>query len=761
MTLTPKRKKYTEHYWSTELDRSRTDRESFINSGDESISTYKGNTEKLPAVERKLNIWWQVVQTLLPVYFARVPNVEAELRKKSGDSRELTSALVAERATQYAIDEEMPFEAAGFSSVLQYLLVGEAVLWARYDFTEGESEYLHEMTRGDDGRLSYGDGTAYEGPEGDLEEEEGALRYRELINEKVSESAVLESVHYKDFRQSPARMLTEVDWKARRAWMSRDAVISKFGKKSADGVAFDAYPEDQMRKVGAGGDVYEGKAEFWEIWCRASGKVYWYSAGTKDKKKILESGDPPLDFKSFFPCSELYAYQEPNSIIALSDYHQCRDQIIEAERLTTRIHAVIQAIRTNFAYDSAMPELEGLLTGDLKGIPVRNWPRHRSRGGLSGGVEFAQIEPYLRALDTLTQAREVILQKIYQATRASDVIRGMTDPRETAAAQQLKSNYFSLLTSVRQRQVEKFFSDAIGRVGEIVCEHYESSKLFDITNGEELLKNIQPTDIEPEIATNPALIWESVVDLLRDDPRRRYRIEIASDSMKALDEQQEREERRDFMASTGSFLSQMEGFVTRYPAMAPMALNMMRYVSRAYKGGKELEDDLERTVGLISAQAEATQGQQQEGSADAQAKIQIAQIEQSGKEADRAQEAQKLQVDAELKSQELSVKLEQLGVERLKLQVELAKAQSESAVKAVEIEKDHERMRAELIKERLDTIQEIIKVQGAQPTGSARSPVESSEAKAPMVFNIGGGRKRVSQANGEWLIEPVDDLGVE
>ena len=214
---------------------------------------------------------------------------------------------------------------------------------------------------------------------------------------KDEEAAILEIVQYNDYLCSDARNEAEVEWRGRRAFLSRSKATIIFGEEVANTLKYDSFPEAIKKDFNRDREKYEGKAEVYEIWCQESKKVYWIQ--TTGEKALIQESDPPIEFEKFYPCVVIAQSQDPDSVIPVSDYSHCKDQILEIERLTTRIHAVTQAIRTNAAYDSAIgQQIEQLMIGDLKMVPTINWPSYKARGGLANSIEFMPIEPFVNEI---------------------------------------------------------------------------------------------------------------------------------------------------------------------------------------------------------------------------------------------------------------------------------------------------------------------------------------------------------------------------
>jgi hypothetical protein len=365
-TKAPSLEKYSFKYWCDELKKAKEDRSDLVETADKSINIFKRQTT-LEDTSRQMSVWWSLVSTLMPAYFSRVPKVDVEMRKKRGDDIMRLAGIAWENATQFAIEEYFPFTAIGYRSVLQYLLAGEGILWARYQANLEAKPYKYALKPGEE----------YDG-EGEVSEEEGQKYVKENVDTVTGESAILDAVNYKNYRESPAESDEEVTWKARRSFLDREECVSLF-KEKANEFNYNTYPEAKIANKNEKQD-FEGKAEIWEIWCKKSGKVYYLHQGAD----FLEPSEPPINFHGFWPCEVIKANIDPNSNLAFSDFKQLSDIILEVERLTSRIHATVQAIRANFLYDSILGDkVEDLLQGDLKGVPVTNSVSNKQRGRLS------------------------------------------------------------------------------------------------------------------------------------------------------------------------------------------------------------------------------------------------------------------------------------------------------------------------------------------------------------------------------------------
>lgn len=674
--------KYTFDYWTDELKRSKEDREELENLGTTSINVYKGEG-LLDGAERRMNIWYSVIATLIPAHFSKIPKVNVDLRKKTGDEIANLTGIAWERSTQYAIEEDFDFKAEAYDSILQYFLIGQGVLKARYEPEFQDKPYKQSLRKQEDGSYLNDKGEVYEGDEPEKDPEGEFYYANKNVETKTAERAVLNSINFKDYRESPARKETEVAWKADRVYLTRQGVTRLIGEELANTCDYNSRPDDKKDVNKNKTQKYEGKAEFWEIWCEESGNIYHYhNGGTKGK--ICEASDPPIKYHDFYPYVKLDAIKVTGTNVPISLFKENKDLILEVERLTGRIHATTIAIRANSIYDKALGDkVEDLLKGDLKMIPATLSATARAKGGLAGAIHPLPIDPYIKSLDILIQAREGALAKLYENLAASELMRGSSQAVKTATANQLESNYTSVRHSVGRENVVEFLTSGIKLIGEIVAEAFSSETIFETANGAELIAKLpqpQPVQGQLPIPPNPMEQWQRITDGLKE-PTRRYKLDIESDSLVELDQRADRQERTDCMASIGSFLGQVQPMLEQNPEMAGFLKGMVKFVTRNYKAGKEIEADTLGAFDVMVAKAKNPQQKPDPKVMEVQAKLQIAQEEAASRERREMMESQQtsarvqtemLKAQSDMKTAELDrqIQLESLKKDILKIETD-------------------------------------------------------------------------------------------
>jgi hypothetical protein len=156
-------------------------------------------------------------------------------------------------------------------------LGGRGVSWVRYE----PHFAVDEVGEPDDGFQVTEDSDESETPEGEANENPERIEY---------ECAPVDYVHWKEFGHSPgARTWEEVTCVWRKVYMSRPALVERFGEELGYKIPLDTKPADDKNSYKPTDGVYE--AVIYEIWDKETGKVLWIS---KSLGKIIDERDDPL-----------------------------------------------------------------------------------------------------------------------------------------------------------------------------------------------------------------------------------------------------------------------------------------------------------------------------------------------------------------------------------------------------------------------------------------------------------------------------------
>jgi hypothetical protein len=223
----------------------------------------------------------------------------------------------------------------------------------------------------------------------------------------------------------------------------------------------------------------------------------------------------------------------------------------------------------------------------------------------------------------------------------ADIQRGQTDPNETLGAQIIKSNNAAGRLKYLQHAVVNFATELLCIKAQIICKHFTEDTIVKISGAMQL----SPQD--------QALVPQALA-LLKDEPAKNFRIEVTSDSMIYQDEQQEKQDRVEFLTAVSQFMTGVMPVAQQAPELAPLLLEMLKFGVTAFKAGKGMEGLIDETADNLRNQVKAMEGQPKPPPV----------------------ELQKIQAQTQAKLQEMQVQT-QLEQQKMAAQMELEKAKQE------------------------------------------------------------------------------------
>ena len=641
----------TAKYWQIELELADKEEEDWRMEAYETVERYRNEqTTAYVGREKKFNILWSNVETLKSSLFSRMAKPDVRRRYRSRDDkagREVS--VILERALEYSADvydAQSHIEAA----IEDFLLGGRGVVFVSYD------PIIIEV----DGEETIGD-----------------------------QRCELEYVHWDDYRESPAKRPEDVRWKARRHLMTREELEGRFPDTGTD-IPLNWSPDATT------GKEYESthsRAEVWEIWDKGEEKRVFVVKGYPK----LVGEEETYNLEKFFPTpNALVAVRTNESGVPIPEYRLYRDQAEELDRISTRINRLIEALKRRGIYDAAVPELAKLAdAGDNEFIPSENYTNLAQGGGLVNAFQSEDLGSTATALAGLYQQRDRLVQTIYEITGISDVIRGATNPNETATAQRLKGQFGSMRLQKRQRQVQNYIRDIMRIKAELIAENYEPhilEKMTGVTGADPMMRQQvqmmqqQGQPVPPELmkeANKPT--WDEMIEIMRDDKTRSYHIDIETDSTIFEDAESEKAARMEFVNNLGQFIQNALPIVQAAPEMTAMVFESMEFMVRGFKIGRTFEDTIEETKEkILDAQEAAMLQQQQQEQQQMPPDPRILELQQKGQ-----LEQAKLQQTGQMQA----AKMQQEG------QLKMTSMQQDAQMKAVEMQQDVQLKNAEMQQE--------------------------------------------------------------
>jgi len=598
---------------------------------DKIVKRYRDEQRSRNNPNAKFNILWSNVQTITPAIFARLPRPDVSRRFRDNDPIGRVASMMLERALEYEIEHYGDYASAMKQAVQDRLLGGRGTAWVRYE------PHIVGQAGGE------ANGAPEDGfqvtEDTDEAETEGGI-YRENEERIEYECAPVDYVYWRDFGLTTARTWEEVTAVWRKVYMERAALVERFGEELGGRIPLDTKPETSKsfnEKMGEGSK----EALIYEIWDKSTGQVIWLS---KSMGKILDTRDDPLQLENFWPCPKpMFSTLTTDSLIPVPDYVLYQDQARQLDTLADRIDGFIQALKVRGVYDAAEPSLARLFTeGENNALlPVKNYGAFSEKGGLQGSINLVDIRPIAEGLQMAYQAMDQVKGQIYEIMGIADIQRGQTDPNETLGAQIIKSNNASGRLKTMQHDVVNFATALLQIKAQIICQHFTDDTIVKISGAMQL----SPQD--------QALIPQALM-LLKDEPAKNFRIEVTSDSMIYQDEQQEKQDRVEFLTAVSQFIQTALPVAQGAPELTPLLMEMLKFGVTAFKAGKGMEGLIDETADKFRQQAKDAEGQPKPPTPEEQKMQMQMQIEQAKMQAAQV----KAQQDMQLEQQKMQMQME-------------------------------------------------------------------------------------------------------
>jgi hypothetical protein len=244
------------------------------------------------------------------------------------------------------------------------------------------------------------------------------------------------------------------------------------------------------------------KAVVYEIHDKHKRCRYWL---VKNFPKLLDEREDDLGLHRFFPAPRpLMANALSDELLPTPNYTFYQDQAAEIDELSTRIAQITKALKVAGVRDASAEGLDRLLSEGVENqlVPISGWAASKEKGGLAGSFELLPMKEIAETLGFLREQRKELIEDVYQLTGIPDVVRGMSDPTETATAQEMKGSFHILRIQDAQFEVQRFARDVIRIVGEIVAG-YDIDTLKQIS-GVKLLTNIEKQQLQQQLGAQQA-----------------------------------------------------------------------------------------------------------------------------------------------------------------------------------------------------------------------------------------------------------------
>jgi hypothetical protein len=255
-------------------------------------------------------------------------------------------------------------------------------------------------------------------------------------------------------------------------------------------------------------------------------------------------------------------------------------------------------------------------------------------------------------------------------------MRGVTDPNETAAAQQIKQRWSGTRLRKRQKEVQRVANEVFNLKAEVIADVFQFSTILEMASADaEMIAKYVPAGQDPQA------FLKQVEAMLRNDSMRSWQIKVAPDSTLEPDEQAEQESRAKVLGAVGTMIQQGAPLAQQGPDGAKLVGALMQFGLRPFKDADQLEEPLRQATEAMANQIaqrqanpppnpeleklklEATKVQNQAKADEAENALRLKTLEQQAVENERAYRL-KL-IEYRIRSRELDVQDDEAALESL------------------------------------------------------------------------------------------------
>jgi len=658
--------------------------------------------------EKEYQMFWANCEVLKPSIYAKPPVPVVVPKFKDRRPVYQAASELAERCAVVA------FDLAGINELMTLIrddlsMISRGVAWCRYESGKGgKSHYKHEKV-------------------------------------------CIDFKNRRDFLHSISRTWREVTWVAAASYLTRSEARERFQKYSGDEYQDADYRVDKDSQEVGGADARE-RAKFWEVWSKDDRRVVWVAEGCEH---ILDEDDAHLDLREFFPCPKpAYGTVQRGSLIPVPDVMQYRDQLDEINVLTSRIHALSDALEVKGFYPAGGGELADAIQTAIKIktpgevlVPIKNWATF---GGTKDILIWMPIDMIAQTITQLVALRKEIISDIYQIMGLSDIMRGATDPNETLGAQQLKTQYGSTRIRDKQQEMVRIARDLVEITLEIITEKFDEVTMIEMSQtqlptdkmkrealqqlqaqGAQLMQQMQqaaqqppppppepgqPPQQDPNAALQQQMqqlqanmrkvvekpTTDQVFKFLKDNRAKSFVLDIETDSTILQDENAEKQRRTEFVQMLGGLLPQLAQMIAADPQTAEFCGEVLKFSTAPYRAGRSLDGAIDSLIEQMKTKGEQPRG---DDPTTAQGKVQL-QIEQMKIQAQTQTDAAKLKLQAaelQMKDQHKQAELDnEKAIKLAEMQARKGEQMSEIQRTNQEAMHDRETHQAEMIKSQQD-----------------------------------------------------------
>lgn len=655
-------------------------------------------TNDTQKVKRVYPIYWASCKTIEPAYYSRTPKITTERAFDFNDDSAQRMSTIIERLGSHFV-RTSHFDEVMSSVVQDFIHADKATAQViREDKVEKVFErvpvqpYGPQMVDEQGQRLPP---EQFVDASGQLVEEvhqdqEGY--FTEVEVEKVVPEIKLAPVPYNEIIHTPeAKCEAEIKEKAYFFCLSEEEATKRFPKLKGE----EGKPASVSWKMGRGDistrkgdpDVVEDKnepigkyIEGWEIYCKPKKKVYWVSE--QFPSDFLDETDDEEEFRCFYPSPPFIIGSKPSKSLYPTPAHaQLVPTLDQLHMAYSKVFHLIQGIRRRALVAGGSEELIGALNSLESGeyVACKNLEALLGPGGkLEDKVLWIPVQELVAAIGELQELRQSFKDDFFEFFGVPDIIRGVGDPIETAAAQEIKSTSAHDRFRYAKKQIARIARDLIEMGVDLEIKVYDDERIKSIC-GFNYMKPEHQAKFSEDLAK------------LRNDNERFVRVDIDTDSLSFIDQTMRAQQRAQVVQTVNNGLKEIAAIAQSSPEFVPTAMQTLLASLDGMEGGKDFSDSVKESVQALQEKM----AQPQEPPPDYQG------MELGIKEREIALKEQQFVVEQEDRPIKAALEQQQIDIQNKKVDLEAQVKALNSEISAIKNEKEAE---AKAAKQELEAV---------------------------------------------------------
>jgi hypothetical protein len=617
---------YADKNWTAELTAAykSSNRERFLMQAKKAWIEYEAGAQSSIRAShgdsKDYAIFWSTIETKLPYLYSNVPTPRT---RRTGSSTNLVDAKacsISESLMELQI-ESQDCEDIFESVVRSYLVAGLGQLWVRYEpvITDDETGTL-EVSR---------------------------------------ETVKFDLVHYDDFLFPDVRTWSDVMWVARRIFLTGGDIKERFkiSDEQLDKLSFRTGNRDSetIGVMNLNGMDDLQTSPIWEVWCKSTRQVLFFAGECFDVELKTKQEIEPVRFKDFFPCPRpLLATTGTESLWPIPNhvYTKTSEATIQNSKRTQRalVRKAIPKALINGEFGDELKKLWN--SNEPIAQVIENWVQFIGKGGFEGNVAYSPVTEYITGAQAMGQQIQQELNEYWEVCGITDLMRGLADPQNAAATNQMINDHGDTRTERLVKKVAIFFKQAYEKMYDVIC---------DVFNEQSIVRD-SASDVKDQF-TMPA------VQLLKNEGQRLFRISIETGSTLASNSGTNLAKSAEMFNILGQVLTLALQTAEKAPSYAEAMHSLIMHTVRSMSEGRRIEEELEQA--FIQGLEQAKQGQQSQMQAQ---------------QAQQAQEQQLAQMQAQMQRFQMQIASRATAVDEFEAQIKQFKAQSDAQIAQLKLE---------------------------------------------------------------------------